>query len=194
MSKNGCNVNYGTFLLEQYTGVIGSVADPGFYPGSDFIPSRITDPNCFHPGSWIRIKELKYFNPKKWFLSSRKYDPNCLSRIRILTFYPSRIQGSKRHPIPDPGSGSATLVIGQPRGSQRTEMSSLNKRTCNAGNWRCGEANSTGLPTANMNPWKNLRHNAPDPLYTRFLQLFCTANGKVLMQINAPANFQKCLF
>ncbi len=38
------------------------------------------------------------------------------SRIRILTFYPSwipdtgsRIQGSKRHRIPDPGSGSATL-------------------------------------------------------------------------------------
>jgi hypothetical protein len=24
------------------------------------------------------------------------------SRIRMLTFYPSRIQGSKRHPIPDP--------------------------------------------------------------------------------------------
>ncbi len=24
------------------------------------------------------------------------------SRIRILTFYPSRIQGSKRHRIPDP--------------------------------------------------------------------------------------------
>ncbi len=34
------------------------------------------------------------------------------SRIWMLTFsHPgSRIQGSKRHPIPDPGSGSATLV------------------------------------------------------------------------------------
>jgi hypothetical protein len=34
------------------------------------------------------------------------------SRIRMLTFsHPgSRIQGSKRHPIPDPGSGSATLI------------------------------------------------------------------------------------
>jgi hypothetical protein len=34
------------------------------------------------------------------------------SRIRMLTFYHpgSRIQGSKRHPIPDPGSGSATLT------------------------------------------------------------------------------------
>jgi hypothetical protein len=36
------------------------------------------------------------------------------SRIRMLTFsHPgSRIQGSKRHPIPDPGSGSETLVSG----------------------------------------------------------------------------------
>jgi hypothetical protein len=32
-------------------------------PGSEFFPSR------------IRIKEFKYFKPKKWFLSSRKYGP-----------------------------------------------------------------------------------------------------------------------
>ncbi len=51
------------------------------YPGSEFFPSR------------IRINEFKHFNPKKLFLSSRKYDPGCSSRIRIL--YPSR--------IPDPG-------------------------------------------------------------------------------------------
>jgi len=74
-----------------------SAADPGClsrYHGSDF----------FHPESRIRIKEFKYFNPKKWFLSSRKYDPSCSSRIRILTFSPSRIPdpGSKRHRIPDP--------------------------------------------------------------------------------------------
>jgi hypothetical protein len=68
-------------------------------PGSDFFPSRIPEPNCLHPGSRILIKEFKYFNPKKpkkWFLSSKKYDPGCSSRIRMLTFYPSR--------IPDPGS------------------------------------------------------------------------------------------
>jgi hypothetical protein len=64
-------------------------------PESDFFPSRIL------------IKEFKYFIPKKakkWFLSSKKYDPGCSSRIRMLTFsHPgSRIQGSKRHPIPDP--------------------------------------------------------------------------------------------
>jgi hypothetical protein len=37
------------------------------------------------------------------------------SRIRMLTFsHPgsrTRIQGSKKHPIPDPGSGSATLPV-----------------------------------------------------------------------------------
>ncbi len=30
-------------------------------------------------------------------------------------FFPSRIQGSKKHPIPDPGSGSATLLY-HPKG------------------------------------------------------------------------------
>ncbi len=35
------------------------------------------------------------------FLSSRKYDPGCSSRIWILIFYPSQIQVSQRHRIPD---------------------------------------------------------------------------------------------
>ncbi len=66
--------------------------------GYEFFPSRIPDPNFFHyPGSRIHIKEFKYLNPKKWFLSSRKYDPGCSSLI--LIFYPSRIQRSKRHRI-----------------------------------------------------------------------------------------------
>ncbi len=88
-----------------------SVADPDptfFHPGS-----RIPDPNCLHPGSRIRIKEFKYFNPKKtkkWFLSSRKFDLCCSSRIRMLTFYPSRIPDPGVKKAPDPGSGSATLL------------------------------------------------------------------------------------
>jgi hypothetical protein len=72
-----------------------SVADPGCL-------SRIPDPTFFHhrselSPSRIRIKEFKYFNPKKWFLSSKKYDPGYSSRIWMLTFtHPgSRIQGSK---------------------------------------------------------------------------------------------------
>ncbi len=72
------------------------------YPGSEFFQSRIpADESRVKnipgsrvkniPGSRIRIKELKYFNPKKMFPSSWKYDPKCSSRIRILIFYPSRI-------------------------------------------------------------------------------------------------------
>ncbi len=63
----------------------------------------IPDTKFFHSGSQIRIKEFKYYNPKKWFLSSRKYDLGCSSRPDPdHDFYPSRIRGSKRHRIPDP--------------------------------------------------------------------------------------------
>ncbi len=73
----------------------------------------IPDPNFFHPRSRIRyqkdsrsririrIKEFKYFNPM--FLNPWKYDPGCSSRIRILIFYPPRIQGLKRHRIRNTG-------------------------------------------------------------------------------------------
>jgi hypothetical protein len=64
----------------------------------------IPDPTFFRPRSEffsyrIHIKELSILTPKNVFLSSRKYDPGCSSRI----------QGSKRHRIPR--SGSATLQI-----------------------------------------------------------------------------------
>jgi hypothetical protein len=55
----------------------------------------IPDPNFFHPGSEFFQgpgSASKYFNPKKWFLSSWKYDLGCSSGIRILIFYPYRIQ------------------------------------------------------------------------------------------------------
>ncbi len=77
-----------------------------------------------NPGSLIRIKELKYFNPNKWFLSSQKF---------VSGFHPGSGSGSWlfNHPgswscipdpesrsqkgngvlIPDPGSVFATLVI-----------------------------------------------------------------------------------
>jgi hypothetical protein len=55
--------------------------------GSDFFPSQISDAGSElsptripDPESWILIREFKYFNPKKakkWFLSSKKYDPGC---------------------------------------------------------------------------------------------------------------------
>jgi hypothetical protein len=93
---------YGTVLISVIWHV-SSVGDPGCL-------SPIPDPNFFHPGSRvkkipgsrIRTKEFTYFNTKKLFLSSRKYDPKCSFRIRILIFYPSRTPASKTHRIPDP--------------------------------------------------------------------------------------------
>jgi hypothetical protein len=82
----------------------------------------IPDPTFSHPGSRIRtvsipvsrifIKEFKYFNPpkktKKWFLSSKKYDPGCSSRIPNpdADFLPIPDPGVKKAPDPR----SATLV------------------------------------------------------------------------------------
>ncbi len=80
-----------TGLLHKVNGKKTVLRILDVYPGSRIRLFSIPDPNCLHPGSRIRIKDFKYFNPKKWFLSSRKYDPGCSSRI------------------PDPGSGSATL-------------------------------------------------------------------------------------
>ncbi len=61
----------------------------------------------------LRIRDVypgsEFFHPGSEFFPSRdlgKYDPGCSSRIRILIFYSSRIQGSKRHRIPVPGSAS----------------------------------------------------------------------------------------
>ncbi len=94
-----------------------SVADPGCL--SQIRLFSILYPTFFHPGSWTvsipdpgsSSKNLSILTPKKakkWFLSSKKYDTGCSSRIRMLTFsHPgSRIQGSKKYSIPDPGSAT----------------------------------------------------------------------------------------
>jgi hypothetical protein len=63
----------------------GSVTDPGCI-------SWIQDPNFFQPGSRVeKTPDLdlhQIIQPIKVFLSFRKYDPGCSSRIRILIFYP----------------------------------------------------------------------------------------------------------
>ncbi len=84
------------------------------YPGSRIRLFSIPEPNCLHPGSALKnFSILTPKNQKKWFLSSRKYDPGCSSRtrIRMLTFYPSQIPDPGAKKAPDPGSGSATLVL-----------------------------------------------------------------------------------
>jgi uncharacterized Zn-finger protein len=68
----------------------------------------IPDPGSvfFHPGSRIHIKALKYFTNKNLFLSSRKYDLGCSSRIPDPDpeFYPSRILDPRVEKAPDRGS------------------------------------------------------------------------------------------
>ncbi len=91
-----------------------SVPDPGCLSGSRIRLFSIPDPNFFHPGSEFfdpgsAQKNLSILTPKKWCLSSRKYDPGCSSWIWILTFYPSRIPDPGVKKAPDPGSESATL-------------------------------------------------------------------------------------
>jgi len=73
------------------------IPDPTFiHPGSELSPSR------------IRIKEFKHFNlkktKKKWFLSSRIYDPGCSSRIPDpdADFLLIPDPGVKKAPDPDP--------------------------------------------------------------------------------------------
>ncbi len=71
-----------------------SVADPECL--SQIRLFSIPDPNWLHPGSSsknLSILTLKKF--KKWFLSSKKYDPGCSSRIRMLTFSHPGSRGQK---------------------------------------------------------------------------------------------------
>jgi hypothetical protein len=82
-------------------------------PGSELFPSRIRmffipDPNFFHPKFKCSIPDPR--SPSKNFCiltpKTRQYDPGCLSRNCIPDpdfFYLSR--------IPDPGSGSTTLLL-----------------------------------------------------------------------------------
>jgi hypothetical protein len=86
-----------------------SVADPGCL--SRIRLFSIPDPNFFHPVSRIRIKEFKYINPKNGFEALGNMIRVCSSRIRILTFYPSRIPDPGVKKAPDPGSGFAALQI-----------------------------------------------------------------------------------
>jgi hypothetical protein len=103
-------------------------------PGSECFPSRIRDPGSKFFPSWIPDPRFEFFlsqsldhgcisknlsilTKKNGFSALRNmiwvFHPGSGSRIWILTFYlswipildpRSRIQGSKRHRIPDPGS------------------------------------------------------------------------------------------
>jgi hypothetical protein len=74
---------------KQSLGAVLRIRD--VYPGSEFFPSRIRIFPVPYPGS--ASKNLSILT-QKIVISSRKYDPDCSSRIRIPE--------SKRHRISDP--------------------------------------------------------------------------------------------
>ncbi len=95
----------------QQSKCITSSADPGCL-------SRILDPNCsipdsgsrvkkiLDPGSWSASKNLSIFYPKICFsaLGNMIRDVYPGSGSLFFTYPKSRIQESKRHRIPKPGS------------------------------------------------------------------------------------------
>jgi hypothetical protein len=98
------------------------VPDPNlFHPGF-----RIPDPIFSHSGSRIRIKDFKYFRPKKW-LSSMRYPSTCSkcpvgwatwnqccgseSEIQCLFDPWIRGPGWVNNQDPDPGSGSWMNIL-----------------------------------------------------------------------------------
>jgi hypothetical protein len=71
-------------------------------PGSDFFPSRIPDLESASNNLSILTQKM---------VSKLYRKPGCSPRIRILTFYPSRIPDPGVEKAPDPGSGSATVTL-----------------------------------------------------------------------------------
>ncbi len=82
----------------------------------------IPDPNFSHLDRGSRVEKIpdpgsrsvprEFIVVTEFFLLSfRKYDPGCSFWIRILILYPSRIPDPGVKKAPDPGSGSATLLL-----------------------------------------------------------------------------------
>ncbi len=90
---------------------ICSVTDPGCLSRARvrIFPSRIKGQKYSGSRIQIRIKELKYFQPKILFPSSRKYDLGCSSRTPDpdLDYLQIPDPGAKKPPDPR----SATLLI-----------------------------------------------------------------------------------
>ncbi len=120
-----------------------SVADPGCLsrirlfsipdPGSELSPSRIPDPGS----SSKNLSILTPKNAKKWFLSSKKYDPGCSSRIPDpdADFLPSRIPDPGVKKAPNPGSRIRPATLDLPYRRFMTKNSS-NEHKPNGSNLR----------------------------------------------------------
>jgi hypothetical protein len=95
-----CGSGY-LLILPDHSGSSAAVAFCFDCPGLLFLlatifPSRIRTVSIPDPRS--SSKNLSNLTPKKqkkWFLSSKKYDPGCSSRIRMLTFSHPGSRGQK---------------------------------------------------------------------------------------------------
>jgi hypothetical protein len=127
---------------------------------SEFFPSWIPDPNFLHPGYRIRIKQFKYFNTIKWFISSRKsglFIPNP-----DPDFLPIPDPGSRGQKAPYTGSGSAT-----PELSERSDLERKKKKTCKFSHK--GRHNSrihnTYILKIHISPWYRYTMSMPWSLF-----------------------------
>jgi hypothetical protein len=77
-------------------------------PGSGFFNNGPGIQGQNWTGTQNRIHR-KYLLTQIIVTNTRKYDQECLSRIRILIRIPD--PGLKKHRIPDPGSGSPTELV-----------------------------------------------------------------------------------
>ncbi len=109
-------------LLDAFASNLKKSNKVNSYSNNEAKTSSVADPGCL---CLSRIQLFSILDPGSKFFQSRILDqkrisvfffyPNMIrvahpkSRIRILTFYPSRILDPGVKKEPDPGSGSATL-------------------------------------------------------------------------------------
>jgi len=86
------------------------------YPGSDFFPSRIPDPNISIPDPGSASKNLRILT-QKMVSKLKEICLCCSSRIRIPDPNPDLLHipdiGSRSQKAPDPGSATLPLTIHQ---------------------------------------------------------------------------------
>ncbi len=113
--------------LERYLKLTPVLRTRDVCPGYEFFHPGSTVKKIPDPGSGSASKNRSILDPKKWFLSSRKYNPGCCSSwIRILNFYPSR--------NPDPGVKKAPDPVdpqqGLPQSKQDSQLFRAYSYTC----------------------------------------------------------------
>jgi|688.fasta_scaffold1346196_2 hypothetical protein len=90
-------MHWPTKATNKNTGVTSSIADVGCLPRIQIFPSQIPG----QKGNGLATKNLSTFR-EKIVTKLLEIDRECLFWIRIFLHSGSRIQGLKKHRIPDP--------------------------------------------------------------------------------------------